>query len=309
VATDAIVVLQSLQCISLSDTNGRAPYIWPVLLWIDDNTLQTPDLVGVFEGLCSVVITNDMHVGDTVDIPYPVSTLAARFEDHLSVRRLILVVALWEKHDTPDPALFAGCGAFSSELRAAIAENLFGLNDNDDSHRQQILSDIKRRVHDRVYSAISHGLTTQQKIAVFLGTLHLDDARGSDFNFFPDATPTSFSLTLADDSSNTYAIQGALQVRPVKVDPCQAQVDRVNAAQNRVNGLNDQKTSLQTQLDHAGGGQKAGILAEMKQVDDELVVAQADLNDAIQALQACRDRWKEIIETIGAATAGVGEAR
>ena len=139
-ATDAIVVLQTLQCITLSDSGGRAPYIWPVLLWIDDNTLKTPDLVGMTAGLCGVVIANGMRAGDTTDIPYPVSTLAVRFEDHLSVRRLILVVALWEKHDTPDPAMFAGCGAFSSELRAAVADNLFALNDNSQRDQANLLS-------------------------------------------------------------------------------------------------------------------------------------------------------------------------
>jgi hypothetical protein len=302
VATDAIVVLQTLQCITLSDSSGRAPYIWPVLLWIDDNTLQMPDLVGITAGLCNVVIANDMHAGDAADISYPVSTLSVRFEDHLSVRRLILVVALWEKHDTPDPALFAGCGAFSSELRAAIADNLFALND--DNQRDQVIADIKKRVHDRVSSAISNALTGPQKLGVLLGTLRLDDIRGSDFNFFPDAIATNISLTLADDPSNRYAIQGALQVQPPTVDPCQAQVDRANAAQNVVNGLYDQLTSLQNELNDAGPAQKASIIASIKQVNDELVVAQADLNDANQALLACRARWKEIVETAQATRAG-----
>lgn len=194
----------------------------------------------------------------------------------------------------------AGCGAFSSELRAAIADNLFGLND--DSQRQQIIANIKMRVENHVRSAISGALTTQQKIAIFLGTLRLDDARGSDSSYFPDATPTNISLTLADDSSNRHAIQGALQVRTPTVDLCQAQVDRVNAAQKVVDGLNAQKTSLQNQLQHAGPAQKAGIVAQIKQVDDELVGAQADLDDAVRALKACRDRLKQLVETIRTAT-------
>ncbi len=296
-ATDAIIVLQNLQCISLSDASGRAPYIWPVLLWIDDNTLMTPDLVGVTGpvlGDARVVLKDDMHAGETADIPYPLGTLGVRFEDHLNIRRLILVVALLEKHDTPEAAMWAGFKAFSSELRAAVADNLFSLND--EGQRQQIIADIKMRVESSVRSAIRNALTGPQKIGVFLGTLHLDQERGSDFSYFPDATPTNIGLTLADDSSNRYAIQGGLLVRTPPIDLCQAQVDRANAAQKVVDGLNTQKSNLQAQLAHAGPAQKAGIIAQIKQCDDALPGAQADLDDANRALQACRDHFAQLFK-------------
>jgi hypothetical protein len=42
-ATDGIIVRERLRCIRESDVaGGSEPYIWPALLWIDDNTLATP---------------------------------------------------------------------------------------------------------------------------------------------------------------------------------------------------------------------------------------------------------------------------
>src|SRR5262245_28376897 len=124
-ATDAILVLERLRCIRESDGTGHSePYIWPVLLWIDDNTLATPSLVGVTApglGNARVVIKNDMRAGQIADIPTSVGDLRVRFDDGLTIRRLILAVALWEEDETPEAAMRAGFQAFSSELRAAIA--------------------------------------------------------------------------------------------------------------------------------------------------------------------------------------------
>jgi hypothetical protein len=124
-ATDAIITLERLRCIRESDASGHSePYIWPALLWIDDNTIATPELVGVTApalGNARVVIKNDMSAGQTADIPTSVGMLRVRFEDGLTIRRPILVVALWEEDETPEAAMRAGFQAFSTELRAAVA--------------------------------------------------------------------------------------------------------------------------------------------------------------------------------------------
>ena len=42
-ATDVILTFESLHCTRESDGTGHSePYIWPVLLWVDDSTLATP---------------------------------------------------------------------------------------------------------------------------------------------------------------------------------------------------------------------------------------------------------------------------
>lgn len=111
-ATDAIVILERLRCIRESDVaGGSEPYIWPALLWIDDSTLSEPIPVGVTApalGNARVVIKNDMRAGQTADIPLSVGMLRVRFEDGLSIRRLILVVALWEEDETPEAARVPG---------------------------------------------------------------------------------------------------------------------------------------------------------------------------------------------------------
>ncbi|MER3513395.1 MAG: hypothetical protein C4310_02500 [Chloroflexota bacterium] len=98
IATDAIITLERLRCIRESDASGHSePYIWPTLLWTDGNTLATPSLVGVTSpvlGNTRVVIKNAMRAGQTADIPPSVGALRVRFEDGLTIRRLIPAVAL-----------------------------------------------------------------------------------------------------------------------------------------------------------------------------------------------------------------------
>lgn len=294
-STDAIIILERLRCIRESDGTGHSePYIWPVLLWIDDNTLATPALVGVTApalGNARVVIKNDMRAGQTADIPTSVGVLRVRFEDNLTIRRLILAVALWEEDETPEAAMRAGFQAFSSELRAAVADNLFALSQASDEEQDAIIAAIKTRVSNRVRSAIENGLTGCQKARVFVGTLNLDDIIDSAFKSFPDLFPAPVTLTFRAGSSNVYQIQGKLEVRRVRVDRCQAQVDAVKAAQSVVDGIDAEIKALQTELQHASPGEKPFIIAEIKRIrEEELADAMAALDGARRALSICRSR-------------------
>ena len=102
-AIDALIVLESLSCIRLINQEQRTePYIWPALIRIDDNTLNTPALVaitGPILGDARVVIKDSMRAGETASIPGSVGILRTRFEDHLTHRFLILVVALFEEDE------------------------------------------------------------------------------------------------------------------------------------------------------------------------------------------------------------------
>ncbi|MDZ4342293.1 MAG: hypothetical protein U1E51_07625 [Candidatus Binatia bacterium] len=294
-ATDAIITLERLRCIRESDGTGHSePYIWPALLWIDDNTLATPLLVGVTApvlGNARVVIKNDMRAGQTADIPTSVGVLRVRFEDGLTIRRLILAVALWEEDETPEAAMRAGFQAFSSELRAAVADNLFALSQASEEETDAIIETIKTRVSDRVRSAIENGLTGWQKARVFIGTLNLDDIIDSAFRSFPDLLSTPIALAFRAGSSNDYEIQGNLQVRPVRVDRCQAQVNAVKAAQSVVDGVDQEIRQLQTELQHASPGEKPFIISEIKRIrEEDLADAMAALDNARVALSICRSR-------------------
>lgn len=309
-ATDSIITLERLRCIRESDASGHSePYIWPALLWIDDNTLSEPPdnpiLVGVTApalGNARVVIKNDMRAGQTADIPPSVGMLRVRFENGLTIRRLILAVALWEEDETPEAAMRAGFQAFSSELRAAVADNLFALGQASEEELDAIIEIIKTRVKNRVKSAIENGLTGWQKTRVFLGTLNLDDIINSEFKNFPDphVTPSTFTLAFRAGSSDNYEIQGNLQVRPVRVDRCQAQVDAVKAAQSAVDGVDGEIRALQAELQHASPAEKPFIISEIKRLrEEELPIVIAALEDARRALQRCRGRTDPFVDTAG----------
>ena len=359
-ATDAIIVLERLRCIRESDvTGGSEPYIWPVLLWIDDNTLATPSLVGMTApalGNARVVIKNDMRAGQIADIPTSVGVLRVRFEDGLSIRRLILAVALWEEDETPETAMRAGFQAFSGELRTAIADNLFALSQASGEELDAIIKTIKTRVKDQVKSAIENGLTNWQKARVFLGTLNLDDIIGNDFKNFPDLLPTPITLAfpfetrqllsygdagtsgnvsnpvvvgfggwlnfkflfagrnaagedriyayiVRSSSSDVYEIEGNLQLRPVRVDRCQVEVNAVKAAQSAVDGVDTEIRALQAELQHASPAEKPYIISEIKRLrEEELPIVIAALEDVRRALQACRDRTQPTFDPGGVLT-------
>jgi hypothetical protein len=316
-ATDVIIVFESLQCTRESDGTGHSePYIWPVLLWVDDNTLATPSLVGVIApaiGNARVVIKSDMRAGQTADIPASVGELRLRVEDGLTLRRLIFVVALWEDDETPEAAMRAGFLAFSSELRAALADKLFALfaadQAGDGEQKNAIIAGIKSRVRDRVQSAIENALTGWQKVRVFLGTLDLDDFIDSAFGDFAEhPVPAPIALSFTDGPSDLYSIRGNLQILPVHVDLCQAQVDAVKEAQIAVDGVDNAIKELQKALSDGPANQKAGIIAQIKHLQaEDLVIANAALDDARRALSSCRSRTPPpFSDPVGTSTTGLG---
>ena len=336
--TDAIVTLNELICVKESDGTGHSePYIWPVLVWIDDRFdvhVAAPAL-----GSARVVIKDDMRAGETAAIPASVGVLRFRFDDGAPIRGMILGAALWEEDETPGDAVRAGFLAFNSEIRAAIADNLAGLANEDD--REATIATVTARVRDRVESSIRGALTTGEKIRVAAGTLNLDDVVGSDFKNLPDLASTRVSLTFAGDkggrllfyrdttldgslhlaaptviglggwqqfkflfagdngaiyaveqlitASNGYEIRGELNVEPVQIDPCQAEVDRVRTAQDGVDAINAEIEALQSALNTASPSEKPHLNSEIARLrNQELPGAKAALDDARRALDTCR---------------------
>jgi len=304
------MVLERLTCTRESDRSGGSePYIWPVLIWIDDDTLSTPALVGVTSPspvFARLVIKEDMRAGQVADIPEQVGVLRVRLDDNQSVRQLILVVALWESDDTPETAMHSGYSMFATALREAFGnfDTLMHLSQaTTPEERQTIIDGIKSNVANRVHSAISSGLTSSEKARVFLGLLNLDDIVGSSFMAFPQLTAQTFSLAFTSNESppsNLYAIDGQLMAVPVVADPCGAQARAVREAQDVVDNLNEQIQRLQAQLHgetEPGEPQlpKNYITAEIRRIRaEELPPAEAALEAARAALAACRGRYKAV---------------
>jgi hypothetical protein len=301
-AIDVTLTLGDLHCVRESE-GGSEPYIWPILLWIDDDTLMTPELVGVrgpVLGDARVVLKESMNAGETATIPFPLGSLGTRFEDVSASRYVLLVVALFEKDETPDTAMWAGCKAFAAELRAAVADNLLAIRqaitDGDDAALQDIIDVIKARVKQRTESTTWDALTGWQKTRVVIGTLNLDDFVGADF-YFSEPDPADFELSLRTESaSEEYRLTATMDVDKPTVDLCQGEVDGVKAAQDVVDGIEGMLAAAKTELQNAPPSQKAAIVARITRLNDDLTVAMAALEEARNALQRCRDRWKVVGE-------------
>jgi predicted butyrate kinase (DUF1464 family) len=232
-----------------------------------------------------------MSAGETADIPASVGMLGLHFEDNLTIRELVVAVALWEADEMPEAALIAGYHSFSSELRAALADKLFDFKAADDAEKQKLIDDIKTRVKSKVHSAIRNALTGWEKARVLIGTLDLDDLIGGDFIYFPNVVPGNVSLAFSEDPLNNYTIQGVLDITTPPIEHCQVEVDRVKAAQDKADTIDAHISNLQTRLQHAAPQEKPRLIAQIAQLSDELSVAMEALEDARRALQACRDLW------------------
>ena len=314
-AQDAIIALESLHCIRERDDGsgrGSEPYIWPVLVRIDDQTLNTQRLIDVVApsaGAARVVIQSGMSAGQSAAIPTPVGILRTRLEANLFLTRLILVVALWDEDETPEDAVRAGFLAFIRELGAALgdANNLLALQEaevalkaaveaNDqvaikaaEARKAAIIKTITDQVRKAVEAAIANRLTGSQKASVAAGFLNLDDLTDSNFKSFSNALPTPITLAFGKGKPNEFEIRGRLEVRQVRVDRCQAKVNAVKEAQSAVDEFNEQINQLKEQLKQASPEEKRFINSEIKQIrDGDLAVALVALGDARTALSICR---------------------
>ena len=176
------VVLQGLDCLGLPDTNGRKPYIWPVLVRFDDFTKTTPVRVAVTgpdmqDVSVSVPLSEGMHAGDSVQIPATMGTAGNvgnvgtyTFDSNDTVDEaanrigpnLILVVALFEHHDFEEDVIKAGYTVFQSALQEAVAADLpallLAIKNNDINAAKIIGNCINNAVNTAVTSVVSNAL-------------------------------------------------------------------------------------------------------------------------------------------------------
>ena len=313
--TEAIITLEDLECITIKDIETKVePYIWPALIKIDTSTINAPDgrfvdVIALSPSLASVVIKNSMQQGDLAPIPASVATLRTRFEDDVTLKRLILIVSLLESDETPKGAMRAGFEAYVRELRAAFKDefpNLFQAESvNDEEGEKAIIKRIKDRVESKTKSAIEGALSTADKVKIKLGFLDNDDFISSENikfgeNFFlntPNATPITlvFQKKVAfieqvfppkvAQGLVRYHIRARLQAGPPVIDPCRSQATAVKTAQTVVDGIQKEINLL------AKAFPKGSNNAEIQRIrKEELAPALAELEKAKKALQLCRSQ-------------------
>jgi hypothetical protein len=193
---DITFTLQTLRCIREKDSDS-SPYLWTAFLWIDDPTLT----VGVLTPLVSddrVVLQSNLQPGQSAPIPSSVGVFLRPFDTILATTQLILVTAIWQKHDTPSNAVDAGFEAFGNGLQSAITSNLLGLGSPDPQAQQAAVTNIKNSVNDSITAAISDSLSDVQKAEVYVGALTLDSLIDSSSQVFRTIASHPLTIILGD---------------------------------------------------------------------------------------------------------------
>jgi hypothetical protein len=282
----ASIQLQQLRCTFQPKIEGCRPYLWGVLLQVDDDTLASGALVATVsfppmpDGSFSE-IAPAMHGGDSAPIPGEVARYAARFRSGQARNDLILVVVLWDSQDTPLYATAKGYDAFLGEIRDAVADNLLALSTADENQEKAIEDAIKKRVHDKVEAAIRGGLSDLDKIA-FATHLKVPD-RVIDSQFRHVSLQAADSVTPFTLTFNDVIDEFQLDAEQrVVADPCEDQAVQVRFAQQTIENI---KGALK-QLHQLPESPKTE--AKIEQLESELIGWQATLVQAQNDLAACR---------------------
>ena len=285
-AVHVTAVLNELHCVKESEDCSE-PYIWPVLLWMDDTTIHNAgdEILGVKHtalGDARVVLKENMKVGESARIPFPLGAPAARLEGSMFTY-LLLVVALFEKDETPQSAMWAGCKAFASELRRATAQRLLSLKaaveQGDDTELQRLIAEIKAQVHASTKASTWDALTAWQKSRYLLGTLNLDDYVGVAFYAGKPGPATLDMLLKSDNEFEEYRITGSIEARPVAVDLCEAQAYAAAIARAAADGIEGQITAAKAKYQDASPAEKSTIKAQLERLNQDLDVATVALDE------------------------------
>lgn len=307
----ATVQLHTLRCIRESDRAGTEhsePYFWPFLASFASNpgTFDTNPRAAILAE-SRRIRKNEMRAGQSVALDFPGNVVTATFADGQTAHQLILIVALLEADDLPLRAVTAGFQAFLDELRLRLGHNILALQSATEDERDQIIQEIQAQVQAKVFDAIKGALTTGEKLQVKLGFLNVDDFLGASSRLFSGLAPADFTLRFVGTSGDPrvtfspghqpsvtvfpieFEIDGRLTVSNVVVDPCQANVDAVNAAEARIRGLHSMVQSLQHQLQTATPQQKPAIIASIRKINEQdLPAAEQALAGAERMLRRCR---------------------
>jgi hypothetical protein len=190
------LTLTTLRCAHEKESSP-SPYLWNALVAIQESPLTvsvlTPPAADDRD-----VIQNDLHGGLSASIPSSVGVQSFDFDPATKVH-LILVTALWLKHDTPGNAVDGGYRGFASGLQSAISANLIGLDSSDAQTRKDAFDAVKSVVKDSVSFGIKGGLSLAQAIEVETGLLKLDtlvDSSTMVFSSLASQSSQSFTITL-----------------------------------------------------------------------------------------------------------------
>jgi len=284
---DAYLELQQLQCNQQNDgSDGCNPYLWVVLLRIDDDTLgSNPPVAAVSPADPSaprLVVKGGMKAGDTAVVPDQVRYLGAHIRTDAAQRNLILITVLLDQRDTPWSAMAAGYSAFLNAAPAEVGSHLLQLQDP--AQRDQAIKIITGNINNQVTGAIKAHLGLGDEIEIGLGIEKPDRVIANAFKDWEGVGLTSagsFSLDFAD-ASDGFVLGCQLRV---SVDPCELQVAAVEGLQRAIANIEGRAKELINGQVHETPAQ---VEAELEQLRLERLQEEAKLSAAEAALAKCR---------------------
>ena len=296
--------LDNLQCRVQGDASGGSePYLWPVLMWVTDQTIGTPTPVRAnHPNTPRTVLAQNVTAGTGLAVPSAAGTVRTQLDAGDTLRKAIAVVSLLENDETPDHVVVAAYNRYVEALPDAVAAHLLDLASDDDEVVAAATAAVREEVSSAVHSAGSDEMTWWEKVKVGVGSLNLDDEIGAEFA----STTTTKNLGLTFQQSVTIGSQtvltqdwrltGALMVDH-RIDLCAAQVLAVNQAKVQRDSVLDQLRALQTQWAQASASEKPGIQLDIDDAREVLAAAEAALDAAEAALAACRARGPRHLPT------------
>jgi hypothetical protein len=276
------ITLDQLSCTTETEGGGSRPYLWAVLLQVDDQTIASGALVALIGFAPSptgaqIVIAEGMRAGGTAPVPAPQQRLAAQFDPGQERRDLILITVLWDQHDLPFDAILAGYDAFLGTSRDAVAASLVALGSSSPEIRQAATDAVKATVNQHVNDAIEGKLSLVDKLEIKAHLKTPDKVIDSAFVHLAvaeEASASMLSLPFGAGSGHDYRIDGTFTVT---ADPCEAELIRIRAARQAIENT---EGALKQLNGHEGPGTEKQIELleeELSTQKGRLAVAEADL--------------------------------
>jgi hypothetical protein len=288
----AALELSQLQCNKQSDGSGGCnPYLWVVLLRIDDDTLNAnPPAAAVFPqdpAAPRIVIDAGMKADDAAVVPDQIDLLITDIRTDSVQRNLIMIAALLDQHDTSWSAMAAGYQAFWETAPVAVGAQLLQLKDP--AQQAAAIQAIAAQISSKVNTAIEAQLSWWDKLQIYL---HLETPDRMIATAYQDWQGVAASSTGSYPLEFTHTSGGAVTddfvlgcQLVVTVDPCEEQVAEVQACQEAIANIEGRTKQL---LGNDPGEPPPQVEKELNQLAAEMIKEKEKLAAADAALDECR---------------------
>ncbi|MFQ6027347.1 MAG: hypothetical protein ACE5Q6_07630 [Dehalococcoidia bacterium] len=313
------VSFDELICIDEWDLHGHSePYIWPLFFWTDGASISEGLAGGDYLQTLAPIsfwsargwFGNNVEAGDKINVPGILGGgdgIKVVVDDSVMNRRFGILVALLEEDDSPDHAIATGHAAFAvaihrelndfvrTHFRAPVDEEVHAIADvvreetlqaiDDDHSTSEKLNYLWWSNSPDGFFAHAYRMYSGANVADSEFTLDLETHE-------PRTVQVSFNEWATVTEHQFYQLTGKLRVRevaPAQPPPCEAERQTVEAAEQRIVGLDNTIEGLQQSLSTASPGEKAGIIAQIKHIQaTEIPAAVAQLEAAKRALYICQ---------------------